>query len=39
MDDDTVTPGPAAGADGEEGEEKEIDPDMLEDTFDDVDNL
>lgn len=40
MEDDTVTPGPAAeGADGEEGEEKEVDPDVLEDTFDDVDNL
>jgi len=40
MDEDTVTPGPAAdGAEGAEGEEKEIDPDVLEDTFDDVDPL
>lgn len=39
MDDDTVTPGtPADGAEVE-GEEKEVDPDMLEDTFDDVDPL
>ncbi len=36
MDEDTVTPG-ADGAD--ESEEKELDPDMLEDTFDDVDPL
>jgi len=37
MDEDTVAP-EADGAEGE-GEEKEVDPDMLEDTFDDVDNL
>ena len=37
MDDDTVNPGSAGDAGGEE--EKEVDPDMLEDTFDDVDNL
>lgn len=40
MDEDTVNPVPAAdGADGDEGEDKEVDPDTLEDTFDDVDNL
>ncbi|MEK7207953.1 MAG: hypothetical protein AAB699_00215 [Patescibacteria group bacterium] len=40
MDEDTATPGPASdGADGGDGEEKEIDPDMVEDSFDDVDNL
>jgi len=38
MDEDVVNP-PADGTDGDEGEEKEIDPDVLEDTFDDVDNL
>lgn len=37
MDEDIVTP--AGDAAGEEGEEKESDPDMLEDTFDDVDPL
>jgi|GEM_PF-2698003 hypothetical protein len=40
MEDDTVSPGAAAdGAEGEEGEENEVDPDMVEDSFDDVDNL
>jgi len=39
MDDDTVNPGAAVPEDGAEGEEKEIDPDMVEDSFDDVDNL
>lgn len=40
MDEDVVIPGPAAdGADGEEGDDKEVDPDVLEDTFDDVDPL
>jgi hypothetical protein len=39
MDDDTVTPGAPVPEEGGEGEEKEIDPDMIEDTFDDVDNL
>ena len=41
MDEDIVTPPPAAdgAAEGEEGEEKEVDPDVLEDTFDDVDPL
>lgn len=39
MDDDTVTPVPAPeGAEGE-GDDKEIDSDVLEDTFDDVDPL
>ena len=38
MDEDMVRPS-AEGGDSEEGEEKEVDPDMLEDTFDDVDNL
>lgn len=38
MDEDTVTP-PADGGEGEEGDEKEVDPDVLEDTFDDVDPL
>ena len=38
MDEDVVNPtGPAA--DGDEGEEKEVDPELLEDTFDDVDPL
>ncbi|KKW21720.1 MAG: hypothetical protein UY62_C0019G0018 [Parcubacteria group bacterium GW2011_GWF2_50_9] len=37
MDEDTVTPGAEEGTAGEE--EKELDPDMLEDTFDDVDPL
>ncbi|KKU78152.1 MAG: hypothetical protein UY03_C0003G0034 [Parcubacteria group bacterium GW2011_GWA2_47_64] len=38
MDEDVVIPGPAA--DGVEGEEeKELDPDVLEDTFDDIDPL
>lgn len=39
MDDDTVSPVGAVPEDGAEGEEKEIDPDMVEDSFDDVDNL
>lgn len=39
MDDDTVNPGGATGEGDVEGEEKESDPDMAEDTFDDVDNL
>lgn len=38
MDDDTINPD-AGGAEGEGGEEKEIDPDVMEDSFDDVDNL
>lgn len=38
MDEDMVRP-PTDGGDSEENEEKEVDPDMLEDTFDDVDNL
>ena len=37
MDEDVVNPVPPA--EGEEGDEKELDPDVLEDTFDDVDNL
>lgn len=37
-DDDGVTPG-GDGGDVEGEEEKEVDPDMLEDTFDDIDNL
>lgn len=37
MEDDTVTPTPAEGVEGEEGDEKELD--MIEDAFDDVDNL
>ncbi len=37
MDEDIVNPVPPA--EGEEGDDKEIDPDMLEDTFDDVDPL
>lgn len=37
MDDDTVNPGPPI--EGEEGEDKEIDPDMVEDSFDDIDPL
>lgn len=38
MDEDVVIPGPAPeGTDGDE--EKEVDPDVLEDTFDDVDPL
>lgn len=37
MDEDIITPVPPA--EGEEGEDKELDPDMLEDTFDDVDPL
>lgn len=39
MDDDTATPGANVPEEGGEGEEKEIDPDMVEDSFDDVDNL
>ena len=39
MDEDVVTPPAEGAADGEEGEEKEVDPDALEDTFDDVDPL
>lgn len=39
MDDDTVLPSAPDGAGAEEGEEKEVDPDVLEDTFDDVDPL
>ncbi|MDO8564585.1 MAG: hypothetical protein Q7R88_01170 [bacterium] len=31
--------GAGGAADAPEGEEKEVDPDVLEDTFDDVDNL
>lgn len=37
MDDDIINPA-APDADGEE-EEKDVDPDMLEDTFDDIDAL
>ena len=37
MDEDIVSP--VQPAEGEEGDEKDIDPDMLEDTFDDVDPL
>ena len=37
MDEDVVSPVPPT--EGEEGDDKEIDPDMLEDTFDDVDPL
>ncbi len=40
MEDDTITPGPAAdGAEVEEGKDDELDPDLVEDTFDDVDPL
>ena len=40
MDEDVVAPGPTTdGADDEEGDDKEVDPDVLEDTFDDVDPL
>ncbi len=37
MDEDVVTPVPPA--EGEEGDDKEVDLDMIEDTFDDVDPL
>ena len=37
MDEDAVSAS-ADGAEGDEGDEK-IDPDMVEDSFDDVDNL
>lgn len=37
MEEDEVNPIPPV--EGEESEEKELDPDMLEDTFDDVDPL
>ncbi len=37
MEEDEVSPVPPA--EGEENEEKELDPDMVEDTFDDVDPL
>lgn len=39
MDDDVVNPGAAVPEEGGEGDEKELDPDVLEDTFDDVDPL
>lgn len=39
MDDDAVNQGGAAPEEGGESEEKEVDPDMKEDSFDDVDNL
>ncbi len=38
MDEDAVNPS-ADGAEGEEGEGKDLDPDMVEDSFDDIDNL
>ena len=38
MDEDVVVP-PAGGAEGEEGDDKELDPDMVEDSFDDVDPI
>ena len=37
MDEDVINPVPPA--EGEEGDDKEVDPDMIEDTFDDVDPL
>lgn len=36
MDEDTTNP---TGAEGTEPEEESVDPDVLEDSFDDVDNL
>lgn len=39
MDDEIGNPGAGIPEEGGEGEEKELDPDMIEDTFDDVDNL
>lgn len=39
MDEDVVNPGGAAPEESGDEEDKEVDPDMVEDTFDDVDNL
>lgn len=37
--DDIINPAGDGADASDDGEEKEVDPDMVEDTFDDVDNL